>query len=58
MAQGDLAPENAHNEGVEHGMKTMIFAYVRRDRIESSLKKVSSLKIITSWLKCDSTFNP
>jgi len=26
--------------------------------VESSLKKVSSLKIITSWLKCDSTFNP
>ena len=32
MAKGDLAPENAHNEGVEHGMKTRIFASVRRDR--------------------------
>ena len=42
MAKGDLAPENAHNEGVEHGMKTRIFAFVRRD------DKVSSCIIILS----------
>ena len=32
MAKGDLAPENAHNEGVEHGMKTGTFAFVRGDK--------------------------
>ena len=42
MAKGDLAPENAHNEGVEHGMKTRIFAFARRD------DKVSSCIILLS----------
>ena len=29
MAKGDLAPENVHNEGVEHGMKTGIVLFTR-----------------------------
>ena len=40
--KGDMAQENAHNEGVEHGMKTRIFAFARRD------DKVSSCIIILS----------
>ena len=28
MAKGDLAPENVHNEGVEHGMKTGIVMHM------------------------------
>ena len=30
--KGDMAQENAHNEGVEHGMKTGTFAFVRGDK--------------------------
>ena len=41
---------------MSEGSGPMTFGPVRA--LESSLKKVSSLKIITSWLKCDSTFNP
>jgi hypothetical protein len=29
MTKGDLAPENAQNEGITHGMKTRIVLIVR-----------------------------
>ena len=39
MAKGDLAPENAHNEGVEHGMKTRVRGFLRSS---GGIKKVPS----------------
>ena len=38
--KGDMAQENAHNEGVEHGMKMGTFAFVRGD------KKVPSCTVL------------
>ena len=31
MTKGDMAPENAQDEGITHGSKTGTFASVRRD---------------------------
>ena len=31
MTKGDMAPENAQDEGITHGKKTGAFAFVRRD---------------------------
>ena len=31
MTKGDMAPENAQDEGITHGSKTGTFAFVRRD---------------------------
>ena len=32
MTKGDMAPENAQNEGITHGKKTGAFAFVGMDR--------------------------
>ena len=32
MTKGDMAPENAQDEGITHGTKTGAFAFVRRDK--------------------------
>ena len=31
MTKGDMAPENAQDEGITHGRKTGAFVFVRRD---------------------------